>query len=113
MFGRGTFGVGRCTQVFAGRSFSPLAVFTGSAGGTPSRYQAGSCGPVRRSVVHGVTPYFAAPAASALSAATVHVQVWLPPSATATSVSLTAAGRKPLTGPRGQSFSDSQCASNA
>src|SRR3954447_9463946 len=101
MFGRGGFGVGRCTQVLAGTSFNSFAVLSGSAVGTPSRYQAGSCAPVRHAVVPGLTPYVAVPPASDVPEATVHVQVPLTPTAMATSVSPTAAGRKPLTGPCG------------
>src|SRR5262245_10434985 len=113
MLGRGNFGGFRSTQVLAGRSFNSFAVLSGSAGGTPSRYQAGSCGPVRRSVVPGLTPYFAVPPLSVLSAATLHVQVPLAPTATARSASPTAAGRKPLTGPWGHDLSDSACVSNS
>ena len=54
MFGRGSFGVGRSTHSLAGRSFNSASTFAGSAAGTPSLYQAGSCGPVRRSTSPGL-----------------------------------------------------------
>src|SRR5262249_8187658 len=125
MLGRGSFGVGRRTQVLAGRSFSSFAVLSGSAGGTPSRDQAGACGPVRRSVVPGLTPYFAVPSPSILSAATVpapapfvpaatvHAQVRLVPRATAKSASPPAAGRNPFAGPSGHPFPASEWVSSS
>src|SRR5262245_32339251 len=113
MFGRGSFGVGRCTHRLAGSAARSAATFFGSAIGTSFANQAGSYGPVRRSVEPGLTPYFLVPASSILLASMAHFQV-LPSLATTStsSRSLTAARRKPLLGPSGVVLPSAQRASS-
>src|SRR5262249_55230052 len=100
--GRGNAGVGMTAHWFAGNRFSRPSTPAASAGGVPTLYHAGSCGPVRAVKAPGFAPNFLAPSASGLLTSRRHDHAWFFASSTTTvSFSSAAADRKKFAGPTG------------